>query len=116
MSDLEFRRGTPVSHCSPRHFQLFTASPTDLPRKAGNARLRFVESTNSADTSTPLSDAARQAVAQICAQITEDLPAISHEMVRRIRAEIPEYAFIPAEEHQQFVLYQGRMLLAGIAE
>ncbi|MGW2932739.1 PucR family transcriptional regulator [Streptomyces sp. NPDC001156] len=75
-----------------------------------------MESTNSADPSTPLSDAARQAVAQICAQITEDLPGISHEMVRRIRAEIPEYAFIPAEEHRQFVLYQGRMLLAGIAE
>ncbi|MET8956353.1 helix-turn-helix domain-containing protein [Streptomyces sp. NPDC004533] len=64
----------------------------------------------------PLSDAARQAIARICAQIIEDLPSISDEMVRRIRAEIPEYAFIPAEEHRQFVLHQGRMLFACIAE
>ncbi|WP_351229678.1 helix-turn-helix domain-containing protein [Streptomyces sp. NPDC002133] len=66
--------------------------------------------------STPLSDAARQAVARICAQIAEDLPVTSHDIVRRIRTEIPDYAVVPAEEHRQFVLYQGRMLLAGIAE
>ncbi|MFJ7949425.1 PucR family transcriptional regulator [Streptomyces sp. NPDC096354] len=74
-----------------------------------------MESTNP-DLSAPLSDAARQAVARICAHIAEDLPATSHEIVRRIRAEIPEYAVVPAEEHREFVLYQGRMLLAGIAE
>ncbi|MEU6773243.1 helix-turn-helix domain-containing protein [Streptomyces sp. NPDC046759] len=64
----------------------------------------------------PLSDAARQAVALICAHIAGNLPTISHEVVRQIRAEIPEYAVVPAEEHREFVLYQGRMLLAGIAE
>ncbi|MGW1887206.1 PucR family transcriptional regulator [Streptomyces sp. NPDC001970] len=74
-----------------------------------------MESTNP-DLAAPLSDAARQAVARICARIAEDLPATSHEIVRRIRAEIPEYAVVPAEEQRQFVLYQGRMLLVGIAE
>ncbi len=42
-----------------------------LRRKAGIAWLRLVESTNP-DLSAPLSDAARQAVARICAHITED--------------------------------------------
>ncbi|MFJ6632495.1 PucR family transcriptional regulator [Streptomyces sp. NPDC091376] len=74
-----------------------------------------MESTNT-DLPVPLSDAARQAVARICAQIAEELPAASYEVVRRIRAEIPDYAFVPVEEHRQFVLLQGRMLLAGIAE
>ncbi|MFD7228217.1 PucR family transcriptional regulator [Streptomyces sp. NPDC059881] len=68
------------------------------------------------DLSAPLSEAAAQAVARICARISEDLPVISHEIVRHIRAEIPDYAVVPAEEHRQFVLYQGRMLLTGIAE
>ncbi|WEO93137.1 helix-turn-helix domain-containing protein [Streptomyces sp. FXJ1.172] len=74
-----------------------------------------MESENPA-LSTPLTGAARNAVAQICAHITDDLPAISLEVVRRIRAEIPDYAVVPTEEHRDFVLYQGRMLFAGIAE
>ncbi|MFD3451129.1 helix-turn-helix domain-containing protein [Streptomyces sp. NPDC058691] len=74
-----------------------------------------MESTNP-DLPVPLSDAARQAVARICAHIAGDLPETSHEVVRRIRAEIPDYALVPEEEQRRFVLYQGRMLLAGIAE
>ncbi|MFI6359972.1 PucR family transcriptional regulator [Streptomyces sp. NPDC050743] len=63
-----------------------------------------------------LSNGAREAVALICARITEDLPEISHDVVRGIRAEIPEYAVVSTEEHREFVVHEGRMLLAGIAE
>ncbi|MFD9005059.1 PucR family transcriptional regulator [Streptomyces sp. NPDC059582] len=74
-----------------------------------------MESTNP-DLPVPLSDGARQAVARICARIAGDLPATTQEIVRRIRAEIPDYALVPEEDHRQFVLDQGRMLLTGIAE
>jgi hypothetical protein len=73
-----------------------------------------VESTKP-DSSSPLASSSRLEVPGVWEQVSAALPALSYEIVRQIRAEIPDYAVVPLAEHRKFVLEQARILIDGLA-
>lgn len=77
--------------------------------------MEFVGSTSHPQAG-PLTPDVRRQIARVCEQVAATLPELSYQIVREIRAEIPDYAVVPLGEHQRFVAEHARALLAGIAE
>ena len=77
--------------------------------------MEFVESMSHTleDSLTP---DVRHQIARVCEQVAATLPELSYQIVREVRAEMPEYAVVPFGEQQWMVVEHASALLAGIAE
>jgi hypothetical protein len=55
-------------------------------------------------------------VAALCRAVEGELPRLTHEIVAKIRAELPHYADVPLIEHGEMVQEQLRGLISGLAQ
>ena len=77
--------------------------------------MEYVESTSRLRPE-PLTPGVRHQLARVCERVAETLPELSYQIVREIRAEMPDYTVVPFGSQQWFVVQHARALLAGIAE